>query len=116
MALEITVAGEAEPSDDSNNRRRVRLQAQGHGTDAEEYVFARMLEDRPDDFLPFDTELVNALREVSCIRLGGYLLAIHHARGLPTFGRVSTWSTPNPPKPYFFVAAALGSRPGAMTG
>src|SRR6266478_464804 len=92
MALELTVAGEAESTDDSNNRRRVRLQALGHGANAEQHVLARMLEDRPDDFLPLDTELINALCEMGCGWLGVYLLAIHVARGLPNLGRVSTWS------------------------
>src|SRR6266403_266348 len=92
MALELTVAGEAKPADDSNNCRRVRLQALGHGANAEQHVLARVLEDRPDDFLPLDTELVNALCEMGCGCLGVYLLAIHVARGLPNLGRVSTWS------------------------
>src|SRR6266403_5667746 len=92
MALELAVAGEAESADDSNNCRGVRLQALGHGADAEQHVLARVLEDRPDDFLPLDTELVNALCEMGCGCLGVYLLAIHVARGLPNLGRVSTWS------------------------
>src|SRR5467141_2988090 len=90
MVLEIAVAGEAEPADDSNNRRRVGLQALGNGANAEEHVLTRMLEDRPDDFLPFDTQLVDALGEMGCGCLGGYLLAIHVARGLPNLRRVST--------------------------
>ena len=61
MALEIAVAGEAEPPNDANNCRRVRLQALGHGAHAKEHVFARVFEDRPDDFLPLDAELVNPL-------------------------------------------------------
>src|SRR5258708_32766079 len=90
MALEIEVAGEAESTDDSNNRRRVSLQALGHGANTEQHVLARMLEDRPDDFLPLDTELINALCEMGCGWLGVYLLAIHVARGLPKLVRVAT--------------------------
>src|SRR2546425_1061325 len=44
MALEIAVAGEAEPPNDANNCRRVRLQALGHGAHAKEHVFARLFD------------------------------------------------------------------------
>src|ERR1700693_5320032 len=119
MVLEIAVTGKTESTNDSNNRRRVGLQALGHGANAEEHVLARMLEDRPDDFLPLDTQLLNALGEMGSGCLAGYLLAIHVARGLPNLVRVSTWSASNlvakradGVRRYFFVAAALVSRPG----
>ena len=64
MVLEIAVAGKTESTDDSDNRRGIRLETLGHGAHAKEHVFARVLEDRPDNFLPLDTELVNALREM----------------------------------------------------
>jgi hypothetical protein len=65
MVLEIAVAGKTESTDDSNNGRGIRLETLGHGAHAEQHVLARVLEDRPDDFLPLDAELVNALREMS---------------------------------------------------
>src|ERR1700674_2667514 len=88
MVLEITVAGKTESTDDSNNGRGIRLETFGHGAHAEQDVLARVLQDRTDDFLPLDTELVNALGQ-----MGGYFLAIHVARGLPNLVRVSTQST-----------------------
>ena len=64
MTLKLAVAGEAESADDANNRRGIRPQALGHGAHAEQHVFAGVLENRPDDFLALDAELVDALREM----------------------------------------------------
>ena len=66
------------------------MEAFGHGADTEEDVFARMLEDGPDDFLAFDAELVDALCKMVIGRGRLSLFAFHHARGLPKFRRVST--------------------------
>src|SRR5713226_1648340 len=68
MALEFAIASEAKSADDTNNRRGIRMETLRHGAHAQENVFARMLKDRPDDLLPLDTELLDALPQV---RAGG---------------------------------------------
>ena len=89
MTLELAVAAEAEPADDADDRCGIRLKARGHGAHAEEHEFARVLKDRPDDFLPLDAELVDAFGEM---RVGRGLFAFHHARGLLNSSHVSTAS------------------------
>src|SRR5579859_1803849 len=44
MALEITVACETEPANDTHDGSGVGVKALGHGTDTEEHVLARMFE------------------------------------------------------------------------
>src|SRR5256885_9696037 len=89
MTLELAIAAEAEPADDADDRCGIRLKARGHGAHAEEHEFARVLKDRPDDFLPLDAELVDAFSEM---RAGRGLFAFHHARGLLNSSHASTAS------------------------
>ena len=64
VALKLPVTAEAEPTDDADDRCGICLKACGHGAHAEEHEFARVLEDRPDDFLALDAELIDALSEL----------------------------------------------------
>jgi hypothetical protein len=49
-----------------------------------------VLQDRADNFLALDAQLIDALNEIpsGCLRRG--LFAFHHARGLLNSSRVST--------------------------
>jgi len=65
------------------------LKARGHGAHAEGHEFARVLKDRPDDFLPLEAEPVDAFSEM---RVARGRFAVHHARGLLNSSHVSTAS------------------------
>src|SRR5258708_4053294 len=90
MPWKVAGATKAGPADNTDGGRRVCLKAGGHGAHAQEHEFARVLKDRPDDFLTLDAELIDTLSEVrrDCLRRG--LFAFHHARGLPNSSQVST--------------------------
>jgi hypothetical protein len=90
MTLKLTVAAKPEATDDADDRCGIRPKARRHGAHTEEHVFTRVLQYRPDDFLAFNAEVIDALSE---IRRGGVrrgLLAFHQARELPNSARVST--------------------------
>src|SRR6202171_1954649 len=123
MTLKLAVTAEAETADDADDRCGISLKARGHGAHAEEHELTRVLEDRPDNFLALDAELIDALNEIrsGCLRRG--LFAFHHARGLLNSSRVSTIAGAVNKRcasklfeVYFFDAAALFSSPGAITG
>jgi hypothetical protein len=90
MMLKLAVASEAQAANDSNDGCGVGAQPLSHSAHTEQHVLTRVLEDRADNFLPLDAELIDAFREVSLRRLGLSHSAFHHARGLPNSGRVST--------------------------
>ena len=64
MALKFPVAAEAEPAHDSNDRRRIGVQALGHRPHAEQHVFTRMFENWTDNFLALDAEMLDALAKM----------------------------------------------------
>jgi hypothetical protein len=64
MPLKFPVAAEAEPANDSNDRRRIGVQALGHRPHAEQYVFTRMLENGTDNFLALDAKMLDALAKM----------------------------------------------------
>ena len=90
MTLKLAVTAEAEPADDADDRCGISAKPGRHGAHAEEHVLARMLQDRPDNFLAFDAEPIDALSKIrsGCLRRG--LFTFHHARGLLNSSRVST--------------------------
>ena len=51
VMLELAIAAEAEPADDANDGGGVRLQPLRHRAHAQQNVFARMFQDRTNDFL-----------------------------------------------------------------
>ena len=63
MALEFTVAVEAESAHDADDGGRVGMKTLGHRAYAEQHVVARMLEYRPDNLLAFGAEVFDALRQ-----------------------------------------------------
>ena len=90
MTLKLAVTAEPETTDDTDDRCGISLKARGHGAHAEEHELTRVLEDRADNFLALDTQLIDALNEIpsGCLRRG--LFAFYHARGLLNSSRVST--------------------------
>src|SRR5258708_2771211 len=79
--LKFPIAGEAEPSNDAHDRGGGGVQALGHGANTEQHVFARMLEDRANDFLPLRAKLLDTLGEGDRPWVGGGCL-FHAAREL----------------------------------
>src|SRR5882762_659111 len=90
MTLKLAVTAEAEPADDADDRCGICLKTRGHGAHAEEHEFARVLQDRPDNFLALDAEPIDTLSKIRSGCLRGGLFAFHHARGLLNSSRVST--------------------------
>src|SRR5437899_8679516 len=90
MTLKLAVAPKSEPADDAHDRRGISLKARRHRPHAEENIFARVLQDRPDNFLALDAEFIDALSEMRGSGRRRGLSAFHHARELTNSGRVST--------------------------
>src|SRR6266851_2543141 len=92
MLLKFTVTGKAETADDAHDSSGVGVQSLGDGANAQQNVFARMLENRANDFLALGAELLDALWKIDCWRLrliaGGSLF--HAARELPKIVSMST--------------------------
>ena len=64
MALKFAVAAKAKPAHNPHDGGWVGAQALRHGAHAKQHVFAGMLEDRADNFLPLDTELFDAFAQM----------------------------------------------------
>ena len=64
VPLKFAVTAEAESANDAHDGRRIGVQPLGHRPHAEQHVFARMLEDRANDFLPLDAQLLDAFAQV----------------------------------------------------
>src|SRR5713226_1810924 len=122
VMLKFAVGGEAEASNNAHDRRGVGAQALGHGANAQEDVFARMLEDGANHFLALGAELLDTLGKIDDRWLsvrGGFLHAPRELR------KTICMSTPRTAislecqekcSGYFSEAAALVARPGATMG
>src|SRR5215472_10930721 len=93
MALKFAVTAKAQSAHNSNDGRWVGAQALRHGAHAEQHIFAWMLENRADDFLPLDAQLLDAFAQMHRSRGGRTILAFHQARGLLKSLPVSTDSS-----------------------
>src|SRR5258708_17466475 len=90
MTLKLAVIAESQSADDAHDRRGISAKPRRHRPHAQQNILARVLQDRPDNFLALDGEFFNALREMRGAGRGWSLFAFHHARELPNSGRVST--------------------------
>src|SRR5579859_627662 len=90
MALKFAIASKAKTAHDPHDGGRVGAQALGHRAHAKQYVFARVLKNRADDFLPLDAKLLDAFAQVRRRSWGRTILAFHQARGLLKSHAVST--------------------------
>src|SRR5436309_340332 len=95
MMLEFAVAAESEPAHDAHHCGGVGLQPFGHGANTKQHVFARVLENRANDFLALGAELFDALRQIGRLRrrCGGEFL--HGARESPKSVLMSTYARMN---------------------
>src|SRR5690242_21914052 len=90
MALKFAVATKAEAAHNPHDGCRIGVQPLRHCAHAEQHVFARMLDDRADNLLPLDAQLLDAFAQVHRSRWGWAILAFHQARGLLKSPAVST--------------------------
>src|SRR6266481_9995355 len=64
MTLKLAVAPESESADDAHDGRGISVKARRHSAHAEENILAGVLQDGSNNFLAFDAEFFDALREM----------------------------------------------------
>jgi hypothetical protein len=75
MPLEFAVTAETEPAHDAHDGCRIGFQTLCHRP---QHVLARVLENRADDLLALDAEMLHPLAQVNRRRWGRTTLVFHH--------------------------------------
>src|ERR1700723_2182695 len=94
--LKFAIAGKTETANNAHDRGGIGVQALGHRPDAQQHVFARMLENGANDFLALGAEVIDSLGKINrwrlCLTAGGGG-SFHAARELR---KTTGMSTPRP--------------------